>query len=105
MNQAAQDRIEQLEANEELRVATELNNPLNEPAVQVQTLDRHVIGYAPRYLAKDLAATRVSTDVEARVVQVNPAPSVWEHRILIKFVGTWDDHEPMSGPDYQPLVN
>ena len=105
MNDEAQRRIERLRDSETLTVATELNNSLNEPAIQIQTSDRHIIGYAPRYLAEDLAATSASTDVKVRVVRVNPVPAPWSRRVLVEMVGHWDGHEPMSGPDYQPLVD
>ena len=105
VNEAARERIGRLEPGEGLTVAAELNSLLNEPGVQMQTRDYHVIGYAPRYLTEDLAATIASTDVEVLVVRVNPIPAPWSRRVLIQMVGFWDGHEPMSGPDYQPLVD
>ncbi len=104
MNEAAQKRLERLEKGDGLLVAAELNNPLNELALQVQTVDRHVIGYAPRYLAEDLAVTKPSAEVQAQVVRVNPPQTPASRRVLVQVSGTWDKHEPMSGPDYRPLV-
>lgn len=76
-------------------------------AVQLQTTDYHVVGWAPRYLVSDLtAAMAESTDqYEARVVQINPLPPPSKQRVLIEMRGRWDRHEPMSGQDFQPLVD
>ena len=103
---AAQDRLNYLSANEDLYLALELTNPLGERAVQIQTTDYHMIGWAPRYLAHDLSVALVGPrgSGKARVVQVNEMPVASERRILIEMSGNLGDHEPMSGPDFQPLV-
>lgn len=62
-----------------------------------------------QYLVGDLVAATAESpepDYSARVVQVNPMPAPSNHRVLIEMQGCWDnDHEPMSGPDFQPLVD
>jgi hypothetical protein len=35
---------------------------------------------------------------------VNPMPVPSEQRVLIEMSGNLGGHEPMSGPDFQPLV-
>ena len=40
----------------------------------------------------------------ARVVRLNPPPAPLSNRLLIEMEGRWDNHEPMSGPDYEPLA-
>ena len=37
-------------------------------------------------------------------MEVNPQPAPSKQRVLIEMQGKWDDYEPMSGPDYQPVV-
>ena len=103
---AAQDRLDSLKADEELYLALELTNPLGERAVQIQSTDYHMIGWAPRYLAHDLSVALAGPQrsSRARVVQINPMPVPSEQRILIEMSGNLGDHEPMSGPDFQPLV-
>ena len=103
---AAQERLDSLEADEELYLALELTNPLGERAVQIQSTDYHMIGWAPRYLAHDLSVALAGPQgsCRARVVQINPMPVPSEHRVLIEMSGNLGDHEPMSGPDFQPLV-
>ena len=106
INPAAQSRLDSLTANENLYLALELTNPLGEKAVQIQTTDYHMIGWSPRYLAHDLSVALAGPQgsCKARVVQANDMPVPSEQRILIEMSGNLGDHEPMSGPDFQPLV-
>jgi len=101
----AQKRIEALQDNEELHLTLELTNPATRIAIQVQTTDYHVIGWAPRYLLTDLiAAMTDSPKYSARVVRVNPLPAPSRQRVLIEMNGRWNTYKPMEGGDYQPLV-
>ena len=103
---SAQERLGSLEADEELYLALEITNPLGKLAVQLQTTDYQMIGWSPRYLAHDLALALAQPpgSCRAKVVQVNPLPVPSEQRVLIELTGNLGDHEPMSGPDFRPLV-
>ena len=105
-SEAARLRIDSLESDEEVRVALELNNPVGRLAVQIQTIDYHMIGWAPRYLIDDLAKAMAesSGDYSARIVRVNRPPDPANQRILAEMSSRWDTHEPMSGDDFRPLV-
>lgn len=105
VSKPAQERLGCLEADEKLYLALELTNPLGELAVQIQTTDYQMIGWSPRYLAHDLALAQPPGSCEARVVRVNPLPIPSEERVLIELAGNLGDHEPMSGSDFQPLVD
>jgi hypothetical protein len=104
---AAQERIEELKPGEDLVVALELNNPATGEGIQLQTKDYHMIGWSPAYLVKDLHSAIVESpeDCKARVVRFNPAPTPSRQRVLIEMRGLWKDHEPMTGPDFTPLVD
>ena len=106
VSQAAQDRLLCLQTDEPLTIALELNNPVDEMAVQVQTSDYHMLGWAPRYLVRDLAMAMAESGGEysARVVRVNPLPVPSSQRVLVELRGNWSEYEPMSGEDYKPLV-
>ncbi len=106
VSQSAQERLDSLVSDDELYLALELTNPLGEKAVQIQTTDYHMIGWAPRYLAHDLSVALAGPQgsCSARVVQVNDMPVPPEQRFLIEMSGNLGDHEPMSGCDFQPLV-
>ena len=99
-------RLERLKSGEELYVTLELTNPATGLAVQIQTKDYHMIGWAPRYLVPDLvtAMTGQPRHFSASVVRVNPQPAPSKQRVLIEMKGRSDQYEPMSGSDYQPVV-
>jgi hypothetical protein len=105
VNEAARDRLKSLKSGEKLYVCIELTNPETQFAVQIQTEDYHMIGWAPRYLVDDLmlAITSSAGKYEAKVIRVNPMPAPSKQRVLIELRGNWPEYEPMSGRDYQIL--
>lgn len=105
-NEVARERMDALESGERLHVALELTSPTNQPAVQIQTLDYTMIGWSPRYFVHDLmmAMAESGGDYEARVVRVNPFPRPSSHRVLVEMRSRWENHEPMSGEDFEPLA-
>jgi hypothetical protein len=106
VNPDAKNRLDALIAGEKLYVSIELTNPATQFAVQIQTVDYHMIGWAPRYLVADLVAAIAKTPgrYEASVVRINPMPAPSKQRVLIQFRGNWPDYEPMEGPDFKPLA-
>ena len=105
VSEAAKQRLKGLKPEENLYVTLELTNPKTRVAVQIQTEDYHMIGWAPRYVTKDLvAAMAESPEYSASVVQLNPQPAPSKQRVLVEMRGRWDKHEPMTSPDFNPLV-
>ncbi|MXZ35505.1 MAG: DNA-binding protein [Acidobacteria bacterium] len=105
INQEALQRLDNLKTGEELYVTLELTNPATRVAVQIQTVDYHMIGWAPRYLVDDLVEAMAEVpSYEAKVVQVNPLPVPSKQRVLVEMRGRWIEHSPMSGDDFKPLV-
>lgn len=112
----AQERIKKLQEGEALHMGMELTNQPNGLALQIQTEDHRMIGWAPRYLIAELAATAAdSCEYSARVLRNNfqhpntafpgiVGPFV-NRQILIEMRGRWDDYEPMSGEELQPLAD
>ena len=107
VSEAAQARLQSLASGERLYVALELTNPLSEMAVQIQTTDYHMIGWAPRYLVDDLAMAMAESPgkYSASVVRLNPQPVPSNQRVLIEMRSLWDKHQPMTGPQFQPWVD
>ncbi len=102
---ASQEREACLQADELVQVTLELTNPKTGIAVQIQSSDYHVLGWAPRYLVTDLVAAMAETPTyEARVVRRNAPPVPRSHQLLIEMRGSWSKHEPMRGGDFRPLV-
>ena len=106
VNPSAQERIDRLTKGEELYVTLELTNPATSEAVQIQTTDYYMVGWAPRYLVTDLvAAMAESPKYSAHVVRLNPQPAPSKQRVLIEMRGHWNEHEPMTGKDFDPLID
>ena len=106
VNQAAQDRINRLVPGEKLHLTLELTNPATGLAVQIQTEDYHMIGWAPRYLVTDLSAEMTETpEYSANVVRVNPPSAPSMQSVLIEMQGRWEHHEPMSSANFTPLAH
>ena len=107
INEPARSRLDKLEEDEPLYVTLELTNPVSKVAVQIQTLDYHMIGWSPRYLVYDLTkAMKEHPEYKARVLKTYTSDSFsWMRRILVEMSGSWTKHKPMSGKEFQALVH
>jgi len=106
VNVDAQRALLSLKSDDVLRVALELNNPATGLALQIETGDYHVVGWAPRYLIGDLkkAIDNSPEAVSGKIVRVNPPPAPSNQRVLVELTGRLPfDHAPMSEPDFQLL--
>jgi hypothetical protein len=106
LNSPSIQRIDTLQPGESLYVTIELTNPAAGLAVQIQTSDYHMIGWAPRYLIHDLVHAMVNSPAgyKATVVRVNPSPAPSKQRLLVELSGNWPEYEPMTGGDFAPLA-
>lgn len=102
----AQQRLDRMTSGEQLYVALELTNPATQMAVQIQSLNYCMIGWAPRYLVNDLMAAiaKAPGNYKAHVVRVNPVPAPSKQRVLVELTGHWPDYEPMTTAEFRPLV-
>ena len=105
-NEASQRRLESLNAGENLYVTVELTNPQTTTAVQIQSEDYHVLGWAPRYLVHDLvhAIANAPDLIKAKVIRINPIPAPSKQRVLIELCGHLpNDYNPMEDDEYLSL--
>lgn len=106
LGEKAINRAANLKVGEELRISVELNNPATRLAVTLMTDDYKMVGWAPRYLVHDLIHCVPNAPVlSARVAKINLLEAPLNQRIMIDFTGRAPEGEqPMSTPDFQPLV-
>ena len=106
VNPAARRRIRDLQADEELYATLEFTNPATRLAVQMQTTDYHMIGWAPRYLVHDLARAMAKDlgEYRVRVVLTTTRYTSAKPSVLIEMTAPWPSHKPMSGLDFRPLA-
>ena len=103
---AARSRAEELEAGEPLQVAIEVNNPATTYAVQLQTADCHMIGWAPRYLVDDLRTALLEhSTISAKVQRINRMGAPFARRVMIELRGGVPaEFEPMTSDEYKVLA-
>ncbi len=104
---ASMERIAQLKTGEALRLMADLQNPVDPQAVAVRTeTERTLVGYVPRYLARDVWELFQECGVvfiELFVERVNhDAP--FQNRVLCRMRACWPDgFEPCSSEDFLPI--
>lgn len=105
VSEAARARADALEEGETLQVAVEVNNPATGYAVQLQTKDCHLIGWAPRYLVNDLRAALLEhSTITATVRRINRIGAPFARRVLIELQGGVPaGFEPMTSEEYRVL--
>ena len=106
VNEHAQARLQSLSEGEELFIALELTNPATQLAVQIQTQDKYILGWAPHYLVNDLVAAMADSPGEysAKAVRIHADLYAPRPTLLVELSSRWDSYEPMTASDYQPLV-
>jgi len=104
-------RVQRLKAGEPLRLMPDIQNEHDPNACMLRTSEReerdmHLMGYLPRYLAREFAelSKEQMTRSTVEVVRVNPSPAPIHFRILCRLTMDWEpDHAPFDAPVYQPL--
>lgn len=106
MSELAQQRAMDLREGEELGVSLELTNPETGIAIQLTSRDYAFVGWAPRYLVKDLLKTSADFQrIKATVIKVNTSEVPVNRRVLIEFQGHLPANiEPMTDNEFQPIV-
>ncbi len=109
--QAAVDRVAQLASDDRLSLMLDVLNEYDPYAVAVRTRDvneRLMIGYVPRYLARDMwrLCTECHPDfVDLRVERVNPGAPL-QMRLLCRMKACWPENfRPCASDEFQPIVN
>ena len=106
VDESAQNRIDSLDIEEDLKIQLEPDNPVDTLALKILTGDGCKIGYAPRHLNKDLFhVVQSQQDKSLSIIQINKQRLVPSNqRVLIEMKGSFADHMPMESEELQPLV-
>lgn len=107
---AAIERISRLQAGESLYFMFDVLNEFDAFAAAVRTggaSERHLIGYVPRYLARDVRTLYNNCNpemIELNVERLNPAAPL-QMRVLCRLNACWPSgFRPCSHEDFQPIV-
>jgi hypothetical protein len=104
---AAQDRIHRLEIGEQLYLLPDPSNPNDPQAVALRPAkgDRFMIGYVPRYLARDVwnLLWACCPDIKIFVERVNTDAPL-QQRLLCRMHGCWpEDFRPCDDEEFRPI--
>ena len=105
---AASARIAALDPDEPLFPMFDILNPYDPNALAIRTSDpRHLIGYVPRFFAKELKTCIQSAradKVRLRVARLNHEAPL-QFRLLCRFTSPWPKNfRPWEEPEFQALV-
>jgi hypothetical protein len=101
-------RIDQLEKGEELYLMPDVYNPADPQAVALRTAkgDRFMIGYVPRYFARDIwhLLGTCSLDIRILVERVNKDAPL-QQRLLCRMNGCWPEgFHPCDDDAFHPIL-
>jgi HIRAN domain len=105
---AARQRVDQMQPGEELFLSLDIGNKFDRNAVSLHTNGSEVflIGYVPRYLARDVWRIAGGCDpdfIDVTVARVNRDAPL-QQRLLCKMRACWPDHFiPCSDEEFQPI--
>lgn len=107
MPPSAESRIRNLEPDEPLCLMADMQNRYDPGAVAVRTeADRTMIGYVPRYLARDFWDLHKECEIDfikLAVDRVNHDAPL-QNRVLCKLTACWPDNfRPCSHNDFVPI--
>jgi HIRAN domain len=105
---SAQQRATECVAGEALMLMNDLQNEHDPNALILRTVDRHIVGFCPRYLVKDFLQLidKQPQSVKVVVEKVNPAPTPLQFRLLCKLTTQWrKDFQLFSSNEYQLLAS
>jgi hypothetical protein len=107
---AAQERIARLESGERLALLLDVANEHDPCAVAVRTWsapEMFIVGYVPRYLARDvweLYVQCVPTPPDLQVERINRDAPL-QNRVLCRMSACWPEgFRPCSSEQFQPIV-
>ena len=100
------DEISSLEQNEMIYIAQDFQNPHDKNALQLHTLNHHIVGYCPNYLLDDINEVIRSKELcNVQVERVNDSNSPLQFRLLCKMTfAKKDSQKPFQRGSYEPIV-
>ncbi len=104
----AADAVDDVQPGEVLRLEDDADNSVNSLAVWLSRETNQKVGWVPNYLVDMVHELRNSFEVEVKVTadHVNPKTSPPQVRLLCRLRAPWPKgYEPLSAPEFQPIVS
>ncbi len=110
VSDASLERVGRLTVGESLGVMLDVSNRHDRYAVAVRTCDdrdRCLVGYVPRYLARDIRELSLECEpdfMSLAVERVNPGAPL-QQRVVCRLRCCWPEtFQPCAGPDFEPIA-
>ncbi len=107
VSRLSQERLNLLQPGEPLEVSMNSNAPAMGAAIELKTTDNcSTVGWVPRYLTQEMLheISGGSSNMRARVVQLNQPPFPRTQRVLIDLNGAFHPgYKPMSSDEFRCL--
>ena len=110
MPDAARERVDRLQPDEQLEYMFDVSNRFDPDAVALRTCDsagQFLVGYVPRYLAREVRTLHSQCEdrVSISVARVNPS-SPAQQRLLCQMTSCWPtEFSPCSGEEFEPIAS
>ena len=105
----ASEAVEGLKPDDRLSLVDEPDNPVNPLAILLNSMNKRRVGRVPNYLVDTVHELRdlIGEDsIEVTAEHVNPPDVEPYMRLICRLTAPWPDgYEPLSGPEFQPIVS
>ena len=104
----AGDAVSHVRPGDLLRLVADPSNDVNPQAILMSNRTDERVGWVPDYLVDMIHELRESfgIDVEVTAEHVNPETTPPHMRLLCRLRAPWPDgYEPLSAPEFQPIVS
>ena len=106
--EGASQAVSDLRPGDTLELANDSHNEVNPRAIFVNTANHEPVGWVPDYLVNTVHDLRDLIGQDATSVtaeHINPPDVAPSMRLICRLTAPWPDHyEPLTGPDFQPIV-
>ena len=104
----AADAVSNVRPGDPLTLVNQPDNEVNSQAMLMSNRTDESVGWVPTYLVDMIHELRESfeVDVEITAEHVNPETTPPHMRLLCRLRTPWPDgYEPLSAPEFQPIVS
>jgi hypothetical protein len=99
-------KIEQLQNNDRLYLTHDIQNQYDSKALLLLTIDRHSIGYCPRFISEEIfdILQQEPQSIEVRIEKINPLTTPLQFRLLCNLNIKFQQNAHLfSSQNYQPI--
>ncbi len=105
----ASDAVAGLQRGDRLNLIDDPANPVNPRAILINTRNNEPVGWIPNYLletVQDLRELIGGDNISVTAEHVNPPQVEPYMRLICRLTAPWpENYEPLSGPEFQPIVS